>query len=83
MLSIERGPLGTHRSGPQPGRPVQVPVAQLFDPLAIGAVAILAGLGLANLAALGDQSVVHHQLVVDVAGVALFVLAAWAGWWRT
>jgi cell division protein FtsI/penicillin-binding protein 2/cell division protein FtsW (lipid II flippase) len=88
MLSIERGPVGTHRSGPQRGRPAQVPVAQLFDPLAIGAVAILAGLGLANLAALGDQSVVHHQLVVDAAGVALFVVLLrwrsdglrWLGW---
>ena len=88
MLSVERGPLGAHRSGPRPGRPVQLPAAPLFDPLALGAVAILAGLGLANLAALGDRSVVQHQLVVDAAGVALFVVLLrwrsdglrWLGW---
>ena len=88
MLSVERGPLGAHRSGPRPGRPVQLPAAPLFDPLALGAVAILAGLGLANLAALGDRSVTQHQLVVDAAGVALFVVLLrwrsdglrWLGW---
>ena len=88
MLSVERGPLGARRSGPQPGRPVQVPDAPLLDPLALGAVAILAGLGLANLAALGDRSVTQHQLVVDAAGVALFVVLLrwrsdglrWLGW---
>ncbi len=49
---------------------------------------ILAGLGLANLAALGDRSVAQHQLVVDAAGVALFVVLLrwrsdglrWLGW---
>src|SRR6476620_4526612 len=88
MLSVERGPLGAHRSGPQPGRPVQLPAAALLDPLAVGAVAIVAGLGLANLTALGDRSVVQHQLVVDAAGVALFVVLLrwrsqglrWLGW---
>ena len=52
------------------------------------AVAVLAGLGLANLAALGDRSVVRHQLVVDAAGVALFLVLLrwrseglrWLGW---
>ncbi|MGZ4663465.1 MAG: FtsW/RodA/SpoVE family cell cycle protein [Frankiaceae bacterium] len=88
MLSVERGPLGAHRSGPQPGRPVHVPAAHLFDPLAIGAVALLAGLGLANLAALGDRSVIQHQVVVDAAGLALFLVLLrwrsdglrWLGW---
>lgn len=88
MLSIERGLLGVHRPGPQPGRPAHVPVARLFDPVAIGAVAVLAGLGLVNLAALGDTSVIRHQLVVDAAGVALFLVLLrwrsdgmrWLGW---
>ena len=88
MLSVERGSRGAHRPGPQQGRPAQVPVARLLDPLALGAVATLAGLGLANLAALGDRSVTQHQLVVDAAGVALFVTLLrwrsdglrWVGW---
>ncbi|MGZ4493280.1 MAG: FtsW/RodA/SpoVE family cell cycle protein [Nocardioides sp.] len=54
----------------------------------MGAVAILAGLGLANLAALGDTSVIRHQLVVDALGVVLFVVLLrwrsdglrWLGW---
>ena len=57
MLSVERGLRGGRRSRPGPGRPAQLPVAALLDPLAVGAVVILAGLGLANLAALGDRSV--------------------------
>jgi len=80
--------LRSRRSGTPPARPAQVPTAHLFDPLAIGAVALLAGLGLANLAALGDQSVVRHQLVVDAAGVVLFLVLLrwrtaglrWLGW---
>ena len=88
MLSIERGPLGAGRPGPRPGRPTQVPDAPRFDPPAIVAVAVLAGLGLANLAALGDRSVVSHQLAVDAAGVALFLVLLrwrseglrWLGW---
>ena len=76
------------RSRPGPGRPAQLPVAALLDPLAVGAVAILAGLGLANLAALGDRSAVRHQLVVDVGGVVLFAVLLrwrtdglrWLGW---
>jgi cell division protein FtsI/penicillin-binding protein 2/cell division protein FtsW (lipid II flippase) len=51
-------------------------------------MAVLAGLGLANLAALGDESLIRHQLVVDVAGVLLFLLLSrwrtdglrWLGW---
>src|SRR4051794_37976115 len=88
MLSVERGPLGANRSRPRLERPVQLPAAALLDPLAVGAVAVLAGLGLLNLAALGDQSVLRHQLVVDAAGVALFVVLRrwrtdglrWLGW---
>jgi cell division protein FtsI/penicillin-binding protein 2/cell division protein FtsW (lipid II flippase) len=88
MLSVERGLLGAGRHGPRPGRPTQVPSAARFDPVAIAAVAVLAGLGLANLAALGDRSVVRHQLAVDVAGVALFLVLLrwrseglrWLGW---
>lgn len=88
MLSIERGTPGAGRPGPRPGRPTQVPPAPRFDPLAIAAVALLAGLGLANLAALGDRSVVRHQLAVDAAGVALFLVLLrwrsvglrWLGW---
>ncbi|WP_223164067.1 FtsW/RodA/SpoVE family cell cycle protein [Nocardioides mesophilus] len=67
---------------------MQLPVAAALDPFAVAAVAILAGLGLANLAALGDTSVMQHQLVVDAAGVALFVMLRrsrtdglrWLGW---
>ena len=67
---------------------MQLPVAALLDPLAIGALAVLAALGLANLAALGDQSLVRHQLVVDAAGVVLFLVLSrwrtdglrWLGW---
>ena len=88
MLSVERGLLGAHRSRPQVGWPVQLPAAALLDPLAVAAVAVVAGLGLANLTALGDRSVVQHQLVVDAAGVALFVVLLrwrseglrWLGW---
>lgn len=78
MLSVERGLLGGRRSRPGPGPPAQLPVAALLDPLAVGAVAVLVGLGLANLAALGDRSAVRHQLVVVVGGVVLFaVLRRW------
>jgi cell division protein FtsW (lipid II flippase) len=88
MLSVERGLLGAHRGRPRRSRPTQLPVAALLDPLAVGAVAVLAGLGLANLAALGDQSLVRHQLVVDAAGVVLFLVLRrwrtaglrWLGW---
>lgn len=88
MLSVERGLLGAHRTRPKTSRPAQLPVAALIDPLAVGAMAVLAGLGLANLAALGDESLIQHQLVVDVAGVLLFLLLSrwrtdglrWLGW---
>ena len=88
MLSVERGPVGPGRPGPRPGRPAQVPVAALLDPFAIAAVAVLAGLGLANLAALGDRTVVQHQLAVDAAGVVVFAVLLrwrsqglkWLGW---
>lgn len=88
MLSVERGLLGGRRSRPGPGRPAQLPVAALLDPLAVGAVAVLVGLGLANLAALGDRSAVRHQLVVVVGGVVLFAVLRrwrteglrWLGW---
>ncbi|RYU11796.1 FtsW/RodA/SpoVE family cell cycle protein [Nocardioides iriomotensis] len=88
MLSVERGLLGAHRSRPRTNRPEQLPVAALLDPLAVGAIVVLAGLGLANLAALGDEALIRHQLVVDVAGVALFLLLRrwrtdglrWLGW---
>src|SRR6478672_8394279 len=80
MLSIERGLLGAHRTGSNPGRPVQLPTAGLLDPLAIGAVLVLAGLGLANLTALGDRSVMQHQLYLDAAGVVLLILLLR---WRT
>jgi len=89
MLSIERGLLGTRTTGPRPGRPAQVPSAPVLpDPLAVGAMAVLVGLGLLNLAAVGDQSLVRHQLVVVVAGVVLFLVLRrwradglrWLGW---
>jgi cell division protein FtsI/penicillin-binding protein 2/cell division protein FtsW (lipid II flippase) len=88
MLSVERGLLGAHRSRPRTSRPAQLPVAAFLDPLAVGAMALLAGLGLSNLAALGDESLIRHQLVVDVAGVALFLILRrwrtdglrWLGW---
>lgn len=74
MLSIERGLLGTRRSRRGPGRPVHRPAAPLLDPLAVCALLVVATLGMAHLAALGDTTVMRHQLVVDVAGVALFVI---------
>lgn len=78
MLSVERGLRGGRRSRPGPARPVRLPVAPLVDPLAVGAVALLAGLGLVNLAALGDGAAVRHQLVVIVGGLVLFaVLRSW------
>ncbi|NPC43031.1 FtsW/RodA/SpoVE family cell cycle protein [Nocardioides sp. zg-1230] len=80
MLSVERGLLGARPSRPQPGRPARLPVPRLLDPLAVGAVALLVALGLANLAALGDQAAVRHQLVVVVCGVVLFVVLSR---WRT
>lgn len=88
MLSVERGLLGGRRSRPGPGRPAQLPVAALLDPLAVGAVVVLVGLGLANLAVLGDRSAVRHQLVVVVGGVVLFAVLRrwrteglrWLGW---
>lgn len=88
MLSVERGLLAGRRSRPGPGRPAQLPDAALLDPLAVGAVAILAGLGLANLAAVGDHSGFRHQLAVDVGGVLLFAVLRrwrtdglrWLGW---
>ncbi len=88
MLSVERGLRAGRRSRPEPGRPALLPVVSLLDPLAVGAVAVLAGLGLANLAALGDRSAVRHQLVVVVGGVVLFAVLLrwqtrglrWLGW---
>jgi cell division protein FtsI/penicillin-binding protein 2/cell division protein FtsW (lipid II flippase) len=88
MLIVERGLLGAHRNRPRTSRPVQLPQATLVDPLAVGAMALLAGLGLANLAAIGDHSLVRHQLVVGAGGVALFLLLRrwrtdglrWLGW---
>ncbi|WP_299927827.1 FtsW/RodA/SpoVE family cell cycle protein [uncultured Nocardioides sp.] len=88
MLSVERGMLGGRRSRPGPVRPARLPVAHLLDPLAVGAVALLAVLGLANLAALGDQAAVRHQLAVLMGGVVLFVVLSrwrtaglrWLGW---
>ncbi|GAA2150264.1 hypothetical protein GCM10009844_31010 [Nocardioides koreensis] len=59
---------------------MQLPAAARLDPLAIGAVLVLAGLGLANLAALGDRSVMQHQLYLDAAGVALLIVLLR---WRT
>lgn len=88
MISIERGLRAGRRSRPGPWRPIQLPVAALLDPLAVGAIAILAGLGLANLAALGDASAARRQLVIIGAGVVLFAVLRrwrteglrWLGW---
>lgn len=88
MLTVERGLLGARRRGPVPGRPAALPGARLLDPPAVVALAVVAGLGLANLAALGDETVMRHQLVVDLAGVALFLVLSrwradglrWLGW---
>ena len=88
MLSVERGLLGGRRSRPGPGRPARVPLAPLLDPYAVGAVAVLAALGLGNLAALGDTAAVRHQLAVVVGGVVLFLVLRqwrtaglrWLGW---
>ncbi|HET8604364.1 MAG TPA: FtsW/RodA/SpoVE family cell cycle protein, partial [Marmoricola sp.] len=55
-----------------------LPAAALLDPLAVVALATVVGLGLANLAALGDGSVMRHQLVVDAAGIVLFLLLRWS-----
>lgn len=88
MLSVERGLREGRRSRPGLRRPVLLPVASLLDPLAVLAVAVLAGLGLANLAALGDRSAVRHQLVVIAGGLLLFAVLLrwrtrglrWLGW---
>ncbi|MCP3422131.1 FtsW/RodA/SpoVE family cell cycle protein [Nocardioides pinisoli] len=80
MLSVERGLLGGRRSRPAPGRPARLPVVRLLDPLAVGAVALLVVLGVANLAALGDPAAARHQLVVVGGGVVLFVVLSR---WRT
>jgi cell division protein FtsI/penicillin-binding protein 2/cell division protein FtsW (lipid II flippase) len=65
-----------------------VPVVALLDPVAVGAIALLAVLGLANLAALGDQSAMRHQLVIELGGVMVFAVLGrwhtaglrWLGW---
>lgn len=89
MLSIEKGLLGTRSRGPQSSRPARVVTpAGIPDPLAVGAMAVLVGLGLLNLSALGDRSVMQHQIVVVVAGVVLFLVLRrwrtdglrWLGW---
>ena len=65
-----------------------MPPRRSGDPVAVGCVVVLIGLGLLNLHALGDTSVLRHQLVVDAAGVVLFVVLRhlrapalrWLGW---
>ncbi len=88
MLSSERGLRGPAGSGPSPGRPIRLPTDAPRDPLAMGAVLTLVALGLINLAAIGDRSLLWHQLVVDAAGVLLFLVLRrwrseglrWLGW---
>lgn len=88
MLSVERGLLRAGRRASRLGLPVRLPTASVLDPLAVIALVTLIGLGLANLAAVGDISVLQHQLVVDLAGIVFFVVLRqwnadglrWLGW---
>jgi len=49
-----------------------------LDPLMVGAIVLLAGLGILNLTAIGDRSLALHQGLADVLGLGVMV---WA--WRT
>ncbi|HEX3223095.1 MAG TPA: FtsW/RodA/SpoVE family cell cycle protein [Nocardioides sp.] len=87
MLSVERG--GRLRSVlTATSRPVRLPTGTGRDPLAVLAVLTLVTLGLLNIAAVGGAPLFWHQLVVDVAGVVLFLVLRharteglkWLGW---
>jgi len=59
----------------RPGRDRQGPsTARAIDPLALLAVAVIAGLGALNLVAIGDRGLAVHQLLAVLAGVGLLVL---------
>src|SRR6476469_9127090 len=89
MLSAERSgqPRGSDRPRTPPGRPMRRPRARP-DLLALAGLTTLVVLGLLNLRALGAQSLVQHQMITVLAGVAVFVgmrrLRAdslrWFGW---
>lgn len=78
MLSVERP-----WSGPPVDRPRPRP-----DLVAIGGLAVLVALGLANLRALGASSLAEHQAAVVAAGIGLFCVLRrcrtaslrWLGW---
>src|SRR6266536_2762482 len=80
MLSVE---WATPRSGCQVERPRPRP-----DLVAIGGLAVLVALGLANLRALGASSLAEHQAAVVAGGIALFCVLRrcrtaslrWLGW---
>ena len=87
MLSVERG--GRLRSVlTATDRPVRLSTAARRDPWAVSAVLVLVTLGLLNVAVVGGASLFWHQLVVDAAGVVLFLVLrhtrteglAWLGW---
>jgi cell division protein FtsI/penicillin-binding protein 2/cell division protein FtsW (lipid II flippase) len=78
MLSFERSaqPRNAARSRPGAERTVTRPRVRP-DFLAVIALFVLAGLGLANLRALGSASLYTHQVVTLAVGVVLFVGARW------
>jgi cell division protein FtsI/penicillin-binding protein 2/cell division protein FtsW (lipid II flippase) len=88
VLSVERGALRSVLSRTAFGRPVRLPSAAPRDPLAVAAVLVLVTLGLSNVAAVGGRTLFWHQLVVDGAGVVLFLVfrhsrtegLRWLGW---
>lgn len=84
MLSVERG--GPGRARPATLR-VDLPRAHL-DTVAVTAGALLIVMGLLNLDALGDRSLIQHQAFVVLVGLALFLVLRrfraavlpWLGW---
>ncbi|MHB1526819.1 MAG: FtsW/RodA/SpoVE family cell cycle protein [Candidatus Dormibacteria bacterium] len=69
-----------HRSGNPAARlgPLLHSAVPALDPLMVGAIILLAALGILNLAAIGDRSLAVHQGLADILGLGVMV---WA--WRT
>jgi len=84
MLTVESG--GPFRLGP-PTRRIDRGRPHL-DSAAIACLAVLVGLGLMNLAALGGEALARRQMLVVLGGLVLFVLVhrfrsaslPWLGW---
>ena len=69
-----------HRSGNPAARlgPLLHSAVPALDPLMVGAIVLLAALGILNLAAIGDRSLALHQGLAEILGLGVMV---WA--WRT